>query len=280
MKLPDLDGTLAQCYLELRAQLHDPHCRVLRVPENANPEFWRWYAGMLRADCTTEVVPASDRIATFPPANGQVCLWYSGGVESTYTLDRIRDLDPVLLSYEDYSGSVDQFRLGGQVHLILAVLAAHMGFSTTYLGVERNDLFLSVSQKARSMVERVPLFIDRWNDFHADHVLRTACADFHKEELLVKVLDAGHSTFSSCDRIAGGWCTDCFKCYEAYYSAKAMGRDLGFKLSRRVYSEIHDGEYLEYLNSGFRVNRYNAQQYFVRLQILYGLEFDMAADCA
>lgn len=271
-------GTRARSYLEARRALDDPATNRLALGMADALEFWRWYASMIRPEAAIRIVPAAEEPPPFPEPNGQVCLWFSGGAESTFTLRKIEHLQPTLLCYEDFASVLDPYRGRGQVHLLLASVSAGLGYSVAYLGVERNDLLIGRNPATWPFVERSAQFIEEWNRHHPGHRLRTCCGSLHKEEIVAALL-RWEQPFSSCDRRSGGWCRDCFKCFEAYYSARAMGLDIGYRLTRRVFEQIHDREYVPYVASGFRTNPFNALQYFVRLQISYGLVFDPDADC-
>ena len=280
-------GTRTRTYLEARRALLQEEGKEkiveLAFDDDDAAAFWTWYASMLcpasgQGANVVRVTHSRPPVPAFPDPGGGVALWFSGGAESTYTLKRIEHLRPTLLRYEDLETLLAPYRGGGQVHLVLAAVSAGMGFSVAYLGVERNDLLLGADPRTWRYVERTPLFIQRWNRFHPQHRLRTCCGELEKEQIVAALLRGG-IVFSSCDRQPSGWCRNCFKCFEAYYSAKAVGLDIGFRLSTEVFDQIHDREYLPYVASGFRLNPFNALQYFVRLQIVHGLTFDRDRDC-
>jgi len=270
-------GTRGREYLIARRSLEDPASTQLRFPTGDVYGFWVWYASMLRGD-SLSVCRTDEPLDEFPEPNGRVCLWYSGGAESTYTLQKIRHLRPAILRYEDYANYLRPYRGRGQVHLLLATVSASLGYSVAYLGIERNDLLLCNTSHARSYVERSSEFIRVWNQFHPRHRLRSCCTDLYKEQIVAELILSG-TPFSSCDVLSSGWCRNCYKCFEAFYSAKAMGLSIGFRLQSDVYDRIYEGEYRSYVASAFRENPYNALQYFARLQILYGLQFERERDC-
>src|SRR5215831_9832571 len=74
--------------------------RVIEVPHGCEA-FWTWYAQTIRFGEEFEIVPV-DGIADYPPPTDKVALWYSGGVESTYSLEMLKDQNPDLLSIHDF----------------------------------------------------------------------------------------------------------------------------------------------------------------------------------
>jgi hypothetical protein len=109
--------------------------------------------------------------------------------------------------------------------------------------------------------------------------VRTVAGGLHKEEMITWLHERGIPILGTCDRLTdGAWCGECYKCYEAFYSAKAVGIDLGIPLTRQAY-ELYHAEYERFVASGFTDNFNNASQHYVRLQITYGPLFDPDADC-
>lgn len=271
-------------YLAAYRALEELSTTPLSFPEDGMYEFWAWYANNMRSGSSVQVHPSSERLDDFPEPNGAVCLWRSDRSASAYTFHTIAHLRPTLLLVEDYSDFLEPFYgkeqglESRQSNLVLACLSAGMGYSVTYLGVERDDLLIGVGRATHASIERSPEFITTWNRFHPRHRLRSCCAHLHKEQIIRKLLTTG-VPFSNCDSFKSTWCGDCFGCFEAYYSAKAVGLDPGFRLTGRIYDQIYSQAYLDYLKSGFKNDPADVLHYFVRLQIVYKLEFDRSVDC-
>lgn len=264
--------------LEIRRQVFSA-ARIIKVPENYDRDFWHWYAAFIR--CGREYSLEVDdtwESAEYPQPQRDVAIWYSGGVESTYTLYKIGHLKPELLSIDDYAVFSGPHRRVGPIHFICAAVSAQLGFRRIYLGVERNDPLLCRTAHARSFVERTPLFLERWNDYRTQNQLLSECSHLHKEEIISELHDCGIPITGTCDNMKNGWCGRCFKCFEAFYSAKVNDIDLGVRLKEEAFDQFY-GEYQRYIASGFKENPYNALQYFVRLQMFYGLEFERDRDC-
>lgn len=241
-------------------------------------EFWTWYARKIRCGDACELIPI-DGVPRYPAPNGKVALWFSGGVESTYTLEQIRDLNPVLLRAEDFPVFTSRHRNIGELHFICAALATSMGFSKIFLGVERHDLLLANTRFAHAYLERHPDFLHAWSRYQPDHQLVSVCEYMHKEEIIAWLWDHKIKITGSCDRFKDGtWCGDCYKCFEAWYTAKAVGIKLDMiPLSRWGWDQYHRS-YRDYIDSGFVNNYRNAYQHYARLQMTYHLTFD-ANDC-
>ncbi len=242
-------------------------------------EFWSWYARTVRCGEPCQLVPV-DGVPAYPAPDGRVALWFSGGVESTYTLEQIRGQHPVLLRAEEFPAFASRHRHIGEVHFLCAALASAMGFSRIYLGVERHDLLLAKTRFAHGYVERHPSFLHAWSRYQPAHQLVSVCEQLHKEEILSWLIERDVKITGSCDRFKDGtWCGDCYKCFETWYTAKAVGHRLEMiPLSRWGWDQYH-ASYREYVDSGFRKNYRNAYQHFARLQMTYHLEFDREADC-
>lgn len=263
--------------LETRASFFSGE-RNIAVPRQSLA-FWTWYAKTLRPDTLPNLIEVGD-VPDYPEPVGETAIWYSGGVESTYTLEHIRREAPVLLRIEDYPVFSSRHRRIGQIHFLCAVLSASLGFKKTYMGVERNDLLLAHSPPSRCFLERAPAFLDAWSEYQPNNRMVTICGQMHKEEVLKWLWHRNIRITGTCDRFKNGtWCGDCFKCFELFYAAKAIGFDLGFKLTRRGFDQYF-GEYDAYVVSGFRNNINNAYASFARLQILYHLAFDPENDCS
>jgi hypothetical protein len=243
-------------------------------------EFWSWYVDVVRCGRPFRTATlAAD--SSYPPATAGAALWYSGGVESTYTRAVLADrgIEPTLLKISDFSVFTGPDRRHGQIHFLCAVVAASLGYSPIYLGMERQDLLLGSAPFTRGYVERHPLFAEKWSAYQPEHEVRTVCADLNKEQIIQWLDGRGIRITGTCDRLSGGaWCGDCYKCFEAFYTAKAVDIDLGIRLTRSAFERYH-GEYRRYVDSGFTDNFNNANQHYVRLQITYGLVFDPAVDC-
>lgn len=276
----DEQDTRALQDLVIRQQILGGKNKVIKVPANYDRKFWQWYANFLTfgKELVFEVDEDIEPLE-YPEPDKPVALWYSGGVESTYTLHKIKHLNPDLLSIDDYPVFSGEHRRVGQIHFLCAVVAAQLGYKQIYMGVEKNDLFICRNAVSHSFVERNHLFIDYWNNYRPQHEIISVCSHLHKEELIKYLYELNIQITGTCDNIKNGWCGECFKCFEAFYSAKVNNIDLGFKLKRKAFKSFYEQEYLSYINSGFKTNPYNALQYFVRLQISYGLEFSREEDC-
>ncbi len=262
--------------LDIRQQIFNG-VKTIRIPAGSRM-FWSWFCGIARNGCAVELseYPCDHH---YPPVGRAVALWFSGGCESTYTLDVIRELDPDLLRIEDFELFESEHRRHGQIHFLCAAIAAALGYRTTYLGVERNDLLLPRIGRGGQYLERSAAFLDAWSAYLGDRSLLSVCRDFTKEEILQKVAERGLRLTGTCDnRKDGNWCGDCFKCYEAFYAAKAVGVSLPISLKVAAFDR-YNSEYRNYIASGFRDNFNNAQQFFLRLQVIYGVRFDREADC-
>jgi hypothetical protein len=251
--------------------------RAVEIPRGSE-EFWTWYARTIRFGGEFELVPV-DGMPEYPEPAREAVLWYSGGVESTYSLQLLRNQNPDLLSINDYEVFTGPDRKVGQIHFICAAIAAGLGYRTIYLGMERDDFLLSRSRKAYGYVERHPTFAARWAAYQPDHELRTVCGDLDKEEVIRWLADRGIEITGTCDNFDDGqWCGECYKCFEAFYFAKAVDIDLGIPLSRRYFSDYY-GKYQRYVASGFTDNFNNSYHRFARLQMRYLIEFDPDQDC-
>lgn len=261
--------------LRTRQQVFGPE-EVIEVAQGGE-EFWEWYAATVRFDRQFQLVTRS--APPYPTSNGKHALWYSGGVESTYTLEQIRGASPAILRIEDFPLFQSKHRRIGQIHFLCAAVASALGFNPIYLGVERNDLLLGKNRLSRQYVERTPGFLKAWSQYQPEHRLVSACSNLHKEEIIVWLHEKNIQITGTCDRLRNGqWCGDCYKCFEAFYAAKAVGIDLGIPLTRRGFDQYY-GEYRRYVDSGFQDNFNNAYQQYVRLQIVYNLTFDPEKDC-
>ncbi|OLT60085.1 hypothetical protein [Moorena bouillonii] len=254
--------------------------QVIKVPPNYDREFWGWYASFITfgKEHSFEVDNTLPSLE-YPKPHKPVALWYSGWVESTYTLHKIEHLKPDLLSIDDYPVFSGPHRRVGQVHFLCAAVAAQLGYEKIYIGMERNDLFVCRNAVSHSFIERDPLFAQHWNKYCSGNEVISVCSHLHKEELIEYLHKNSIPFDGSCDNSNKGWCRDCFKCFEAFYSAKVNNIDLGFKLTRSVFRNLYEQEYMTYVHSRFKENPYNALQYFMRLQISYGLDFSMEDDC-
>ena len=250
---------------------------IIEIPAGKE-EFWDWYASVIRCGRPYELRPVVD-VPEYPPASKKIALWFSGGVESTYTLAQIKHMDPVILRIEDFDLFGSEHRKIGQIHFLCAAIAASLGFELTYLGVERNDLLLANNPFSRLYVERSESFIHAWSLYQPEHRLASACCHLYKEEIIQWLVGQRLKITGTCDRLTGGcWCGDCYKCFEAFYAAKAVGVDLGIRLKLQAFDRYYS-EYRRYLDSGFTDNFNNAYQFYVRLQIMYHLRFEPELDC-
>lgn len=262
--------------LRTRQQAFGPG-EVIEIADGSE-EFWIWYASIIRLERPFRMVRCAEA-PPYPAANGKRALWFSGGVESTYTLAHIRHLDPTLLHVEDFELFQSEHRKIGQIHFLCAAVASSLGYSQTYLGVERNDLLLCDDSFSRGYVERSNEFLQAWSRYQPEHSLLSVCNHLHKEEIIAWLQQKGLQITGTCDRYRGGrWCGDCYKCFEAFYTAKAVNIDLGIRLTRRAFTQYH-GEYRRYIDSEFRDNFNNAYQHYVRLQIMRHLKFEPDTDC-
>ena len=252
---------------------------TIAVPEDGL-EFWRWYAGYIRCGRPYKLQPASDA-QTYPEPVRGPALWFSGGVESTYTRMMLAEqgIVPTLLDIADFPVFSGPDRRVGQIHFLCAAVASGLGCGPIYLGMERNDLLLGADGFTHGYVERHPLFARHWSAYQPEHPVVTVCGDLFKEEIISWLHQRRVPITGTCDRLTGGeWCGDCYKCFEAFYTAKAVDIDLGIRLTRAAF-DLYHGEYRRYVDSGFRDNVNNAYQQYVRLQIVYGLTFDRSGDC-
>jgi hypothetical protein len=250
---------------------------VICVPSGSE-SFWNWYAAMIRCGRPFRLA-LSDDVPPYPQPTRQQAIWFSGGVESTYTLEQIKHLNPDFLRIEDFPVFFGEHRRIGQIHFLCAALAASLGYATTFIGVERNDLLLAHNPFSRRYLERSPAFIEAWSNYQPKHKLVSVCSHLHKEEIINWLHERRLKVTGTCDKYRGGrWCGDCYKCFEAFYSAKAVGVDLGIRLTRKAFDEYYS-EYSRFIESGFKDNFNNAYQHYVRLQIMYGLSFEPDVDC-
>ena len=262
--------------LEIRHKIFSGETRV-SVPAGTIP-FWNWHSSYASPHSDISFIEINDA-PSYPAAHRNRALWFSGGVESTYTKFKLEDSQIDLLKIEDFSVFEGRHRKVGQIHFICAAISAALGYQTAYMGMERNDLLVPRIGIGRRYVERSPLFLEAWNKYLGNERIESLCKFLTKEEILMEVLDNGLTITGTCDNCKDGrWCGNCFKCYEAYYTAKAINRDLGFKLSADAFQRYFS-EYKTFVDSYFSDNYNNAQQYFARLQILYGLKFDPKTDC-
>jgi hypothetical protein len=250
---------------------------VIDVPAGTEA-FWTWYADTVRFGTPYRLRPV-EGVPPYPPPERPVALWFSGGAESTYTLRQIEHLTPDLLSIGDFAAFTGPDRRIGQIHFLCAAIAAGMGYAETYLGMERDDLLLRRTRFAQRYVERHPVFAERWTGYQPQHRLHTVCGHLDKEEVIAWLVAHDVPITGTCDNHDDGtWCGDCYKCFEAYYFAKAVGLDLGFRLTERAFTEMC-GTYRRYVDTDFAESFNNSYHRFARLQILYGIEFDRARDC-
>jgi hypothetical protein len=239
--------------------------------------FWRWFAGTVRCGRRFRLVPRTG-VPEYPPGDGRCALWFSGGVESTYTLEHVRSESPVLMRIEDHPIFSGEDRSIGQIHFLCVALSAAKGFGRTYLGVERNDLLLAANPHAQRYVERTPSFLAAWSRYQPGHRASSVCSRLHKEEIIRWLHARRIAITGTCDRPnAGRWCGNCYKCFEAFYTAKAIGIDLGFALTAGGFDR-YLAEYRRYVASEFADNYNNAYAHYVRLQITYGLRFERDHD--
>jgi hypothetical protein len=262
--------------LEIRHKIFGGE-RNIEIPRGTQA-FWSWHSSFSSPHDNLYFVEIEGAPAYPTPHRGRA-LWFSGGVESTYTKHKLAAPEVEELKIEDFAVFQGRHRKVGQIHFICAALSAAMGYETAYLGIERHDLLIPKVGSGRRYVERSTSFLDAWNRYLADTRIDSLCSSLSKEEILERVLDNHLSITGTCDTHKDGrWCGDCFKCYEAYYTAKAIGRNLGFKLRPAAFDRYFS-EYARYLESNFSDNYNNAQQYFARLRIMYDVTFDKSADC-
>ncbi|WJS05555.1 hypothetical protein [Roseibium aggregatum] len=246
--------------------------------------FWTWYKGWVNPFSETTLQPIQD-VPNYPPIRRESALWFSGGCESTYCLDEIRKTEmPDLLSIRDFELFESRHRRYGQIQFLCAAIGAALGYRTTYAGVERNDLLLSrVVQRDRYLggltIERTPDFMDHWTEYVGDRAFTSVCRDLTKEQIYLELDSRGLKIKGTCDAFDDGtWCGSCFKCFEAFYSCKAVGLAPPTKLSYEAFDTFY-AEYDQYISSGFQLNTNNAAQYFLRLQVIYGVQFERDRDC-
>lgn len=242
--------------------------------------FWRRYAAFIQADDDVEVRVVDDA-PPYPDPDKGVALWHSGGVESTYTrlLLEEQGVQFDMLAIEDYPLFTGADRAVGQIHFLCAAIAAAAGYGSVYLGMERNDLLLGPSHFMRGYVERHPVFAQWWTEYLPQHPAVTLCGNLHKEQIILALHERGVPVTGTCDTLRGGaWCGDCYKCFEHYYSAKAVELEPGFRLRRDAFERYHE-EYRRFVDSSFTDNYNNAYQHYVRLQVTYGVSFNIRDDC-
>jgi hypothetical protein len=272
-----LAGTTAARYLALRARLADPAVSRLDVPEDAAPGFWAWYAGWRGSGGPRVRVTAAEG-GGFPEPDGRVALWASQGMGSAYTLSQIAHLSPEVLRYESFSETAEPLRAGAPLAFVLAVLGAQHGFSVSYAGAIDPGALGARNRAGVISPEDGTEFRSAWNQYHPGHRMRSVCEGLTRERVLALLPPGAEAGLSSCDQEPGGWCRDCPKCFESYYAAKAVGRSLGFRLSLRIFDRIYTQAYRTYLKSEFASDPGNSLQYYVYLQMSYGLVFDQAED--
>jgi hypothetical protein len=274
------DGLCPRAQLDLaarRAVFGDQ--LTISVPADG-AEFWGWYAEMIRWGRPFRLATISDPPTYRFPDRGPA-LWFSGGVESTYTRTVLADRGtfPQLLDIGDFPAFGGPDRRLGQIHFLCAAISASLGHEVAYLGMERQDLLLGPTAFSRGYVERHPVFAARWSEYQPRHRLQTICAELHKEQMIRWLHEREIQITGTCDGLSGGaWCGDCYKCFEAFYTAKAVGIDLGIPLTRGAFARYHS-EYRAYVDSGFVDNFNNAYQHYVRLQISHQVDFEPDRDC-
>lgn len=279
MSAPSLDSTPAATYFRLHEDLTRHRVHRLDVPRSARPEFWSWYADRLRGPGTVKIRVTEGPAGSFPEPTGRLAMWSSTGMGSAHTLRQISHLSPDVLHYEDFATEVEPVRAGAPLPLVLAVLGAHLGYSFCYLGAVRTRACGAPDRSGGEGNEDGPAgFAEGWNAHHDDHRLRLPTADLTRDRLLAALPDGAEAHLSSCDLLPGGWCRDCAKCFMCYYTAKAVGRPLGFTLSGRIFDAIYLHRYRPYLGQEFAADPSNSLQYLVYLQMTYGVTFDRDAD--
>ncbi|MEU7225651.1 hypothetical protein [Streptomyces chrestomyceticus] len=267
--------------LRLRRQVFDGS-PVLHVPRGSE-EFWTWYARTMRfgdAPDSYELVPV-DGVPPYPEPERPAVLWYSGGVESTYSLHVLRErgVEPDLLHIEDFDVFEGPDRKVGQIHFLCAAIASGLGYREIYLGMERDDFLLTPTKKAQRYTERHPVFAQWWSSYQPSHMTRTVCGHLEKEEIIRWLVERKIPITGTCDHYDDGtWCGECYKCFEAFYFAKAVGLDLGIRPVRASFEEYYS-EYQRYLDSRFTDNFNNSYHRFSRLQMQYGMPIDLDRDC-
>jgi hypothetical protein len=262
--------------LRVRQQVFGPD-EVIDIAEGSE-EFWRWYAKTVRFNRAFRLSVCAD-VPPYPPSTGKSAIWFSGGVESTYTFEQIRHLQAEILRIEDFPLFETEHRRFGQIHFLCAAIASDMGYSYIYLGVERSDFLLAENPFSRQYVERSCGFLKEWSRYQPEHRLVSVCSELHKEQIIEWLFARNIPITGTCDRYRDGrWCGDCYKCFEAFYTAKSVGIDLGIPLRRRAFAQYY-GEYRRYVDSGFTDNFNNAYQHYLRLQVMYHLKFEPDLDC-
>lgn len=269
----DLSGTAALTYMKLRAQLAGSRTTMLLVPESANPRFWERYAKQVRGagGVRVETAPAG---VMFPAPTGQVGVWVDRGLAATYTRLHVRHLRPRELDYGRYRQLVEPVRDTAPMQFVLAVLSAHEGLSAAYLPVMRR---LAPDRLAS---EDPLTFSTLWNDEHDSPRLQSLCSNLTREQLLLATPPEAALQSLDCERDSTTWCGECLSCFESFYAAKAVGRDLGFRLTPAAFDAFYTDRYRTYLDSEFRSEPENELQLLVKLQMDFGLEFDRIADTA
>lgn len=262
-------GTPAADYLALYLRLLDPAAKVLRVPADLCPPFWERLAD--NRSLRVETVPPVRR--TFPEPTGRLAFWRSTGIASAYTWTRVVHLEPEVLSYEDVMLRTGLHPGPGPGPLVLAALSAHLGMSCSYVGIAASPATVA----DRGALDG-PAFVSLWNEFHPGHRLRTVCADLTRDRLLAALPAGSERDLSSCDRRAEGWCGDCSSCFTAFYTAKAVGRPLGFRLSGAIFDDLYTRRYRRYLASEFQDGDSDTLRCLAHLQMTYGLRFDRTLD--
>ncbi|GAA1938416.1 GNAT family N-acetyltransferase [Kitasatospora viridis] len=252
----------------------------IQVPDQ-DVAAWREFAEFLRCGRPIEVTGGAQWPAYPKPDKGPA-LWYSAGVESTYVKAVLEEqgIKPTLLDIADFDLFKGPDRRIGQVHFLCASIAASLGYGPIYLGMERADLMLGASEFMRGYTERHPYFADWWSRYQPEHQVITLVGGMHKEEIISWLHERGIGVTGTCDNAIPGraWCGDCYKCFEAFYTAKPVGIDLGIPLTRAAFDRYHV-EYRRFVDSEFTDNYNNAYQHYVRLQITYGPIFDPDVDC-
>lgn len=264
--------------LDTRFAIHE-NKSVIEIAEDGL-EFWEWYSGIIRPNNPPRfnILDCSPQYSKLSLKN-TVALWYSGGAESTFTHETIRKQNPDLLNINDFELFSGPHRTIGQIHFLSAVQSASLGYEISYLGVERNDLLLTPHSLARGFIERSSEFLERWSIYQPNNQIRSVCSHLYKEQIIKWLIKKRIRITGTCDILKGGdWCGGCFKCFEAYYSAKAVGLSLGFKLDPKKSTRFF-AEFNRFIQSNFQDNYNNSYQHFVRLQICYHLEIDPKKDC-
>ncbi|MEU4896769.1 hypothetical protein AB0B12_29740 [Streptomyces sp. NPDC044780] len=272
-------ATAAATYFRLRRELVSPGCERLVVPADAGTPFWSWYAGWLRGgEVRVEAGPAAG--LAFPEPTGEVAQWCSGGLASAYTDLLVNHLSPTRLSYRGFAAEVEPHRGGAPLLFTLAVLSAHRGAACSYVGVARRAaLAAPAGPPGPTDLDADLEFLARWNEFHPALRLRTVCGDLTRERLLAALPPGAEHQLEGCGRTgAAPWCGDCALCFDTFYAAKAVGRPLGFRLSRRVFEERYTRDYRTWLDAEFRGAQDGGPQLLARLQITHGLTCDPGAD--